>query len=35
MLALREEATVIDHEHFMEAINVVKDKKKSELQYYA
>eukprot|EP01036_Dinobryon_divergens_P031264 gene31264-40633_t len=35
MIALRREATVIKHEDFMEAINVVAAKKKGSLDYYA
>jgi 26S proteasome regulatory subunit T5 len=35
MLALRREATIIKHEDFMEAINVVAAKKKGSLDYYA
>lgn len=35
MIALRREATIIKHEDFMEAINVVAAKKKGSLDYYA
>lgn len=35
MIALRREATIIKHEDFMEAINVVAAKKKGTLDYYA
>jgi 26S proteasome regulatory subunit T5 len=35
MIALRREATIIRHEDFMEAINVVAAKKKGSLDYYA
>jgi 26S proteasome regulatory subunit T5 len=35
MIALRRESTVIKHEDFMEAINVVAAKKKGSLDYYA
>ncbi len=35
MLALRREATVIKHEDFVEGIQAVQMKKKSELLYYA
>eukprot|EP01039_Chlorochromonas_danica_P001948 gene1948-2126_t len=35
MIALRREATMIKHEDFMEAINVVAAKKKGSLDYYA
>ena len=35
MIALRREATVIKHEDFMEAINVVSAKKQGTLDYYA
>ena len=35
MIALRREASIIKHEDFMEAINVVAAKKKGSLDYYA
>jgi 26S proteasome regulatory subunit T5 len=35
MIALRREGTVIKHEDFVEGIQAVQMKKKSELQYYA
>lgn len=35
MIALRREATIIKHEDYMEAINVVAAKKKGSLDYYA
>jgi len=35
MLALRRESSIIKHEDFMEAINVVAAKKKGVLDYYA
>ena len=35
MIALRREASIIKHEDFMEAINVVAAKKKGTLDYYA
>ena len=35
MIALRRDATIIKHEDFMEAINVVAAKKKGSLDYYA
>ena len=35
MIALRREATIIKHEDFMEAINVVAAKKQGTLDYYA
>ncbi len=35
MIALRREAVIIQHEDFMEAINVVAAKKKGSLDYYA
>jgi 26S proteasome regulatory subunit T5 len=35
MIALRREATIIKHEDFVEGIQAVQMKKKSELQYYA
>merc|ERR1712038_819520 len=35
MLALRREATVIEHEDFVEGVAVVRSKKKSTLNYYA
>jgi len=35
MIALRREATVIKHEDFVEAVNVVASKKKGSLDYYA
>ena len=35
MLALRREGTIIKHEDFIEGIQAVQMKKKSELQYFA
>jgi ATP-dependent 26S proteasome regulatory subunit len=35
MIALRREAVEIEHEDFMEAINVVSAKKEGILDYYA
>jgi len=35
MLALRRDATIIDHEDFVEGVNVVRSKKKTTLNYYA
>lgn len=35
MIALRREASEIKHEDFVEGIQAVQMKKKSELQYYA
>jgi len=35
MIALRQESSIIKHEDFMEAINVVAAKKKGSLDYYA
>jgi len=35
MLALRREATIIDHEDFVEGVAAVRSKKKSTLNYYA
>lgn len=35
MIALREGATVIGHEHFLSGILEVQSRKKNELMYYA
>ena len=35
MIALRREATVIQHEDFMEGVTQVQAKKKASLAYYA